>query len=228
MEKNICRRLGVPEAPINKSRKRKANEDNHGQSEFQFSGGKQTRSPIHMAKKTKPTASSPGGKKHSYALRSGDGNDASEVVHPSDHATKGDTPALFEREKCFENEYHNTRSPPFDENIADEGMRTPNAAEDCLQPENSGTAVTALTGYSNVLLVRPQSYVSPPKSTLTRRYRDEEHTSADTESEWSLLDPVERSDDESDGKVDLKDYQKYLEKHHKSDSDSSEDSNMGP
>ncbi|KAG2266407.1 hypothetical protein Bca52824_073486 [Brassica carinata] len=169
MEKNICRRLGVPEAPINKSRKRKANEDNHGQSEFQFSGGKQTRSPIHMAKKTKPTASSPGGKKHSYALRSGDGNDASEV------ATKGDTPALFEREKCFENEYHNTRSPPFDENIADEGMRTPNAAEDCLQPENSGTAVTALTGYSNVLLVRPQSYVSPPKSTLTRRYRDEEH-----------------------------------------------------
>ncbi|CAN6906251.1 unnamed protein product [Brassica oleracea] len=55
------------------------------------------------------------------------------------------------------------------------GMRTPNAAEDCLQPENSGTVVTALTVYSNVLLVRPQSYVSPPKSTLTRRYRDEEH-----------------------------------------------------
>ena len=48
-----------------------------------------------------------------------------------------------------------------------QGMRTPNAAEDCLQPENSGTAVTALTVYSNVLLVRPQSYVSPPKVSLT-------------------------------------------------------------
>ncbi|KAH0867952.1 hypothetical protein HID58_074974, partial [Brassica napus] len=118
-------------------------------------------------KKTKPTGTSPGGKKHSYPLRSGDGNGASEVVHPSDHATKGDTPALFEREKFFENEYHKTRSPPFDENIADEGMRTPNVAEDCLQPEKSGIAVTALTVYSNVLLVQPQSYVSPPKVSLT-------------------------------------------------------------
>ena len=53
-------------------------------------------------------------------------------------------------------------------------------------------------------------------------------TSADTESEWSLPDQVKGSDDESDSKVDLKDYQEYLEKHHKSDSDSSEDSNMGP
>ncbi|KAF3595935.1 hypothetical protein DY000_02022720 [Brassica cretica] len=168
MEKNICRRLGGPEATINKSQKRKANEDNHGQSESQISGGKQTRSHIRWAKKTKLTATSPGGKKHSYPLRSGDGNDASEV------ATKGDTPALFEREKFIENEYHKTRSPPFDENIADEGMRTPNAAEDCLQPEKSGTAVTALTVYSNVLLVQPQSYVSPPKSTPTRWYQDEE------------------------------------------------------
>ncbi|KAG2256097.1 hypothetical protein Bca52824_075391 [Brassica carinata] len=50
MEKNICRRLGVPEDTINKSRKRKANEDNHGQSESQIGGGKQTRSPIHRAK----------------------------------------------------------------------------------------------------------------------------------------------------------------------------------
>ncbi|KAL0655118.1 hypothetical protein Bca4012_075702 [Brassica carinata] len=127
--------LGVPKATNSKSRKSKANEDNHGQSESQISG---------------------------------DGNDASEV------ATKGDTPTLFEREKCFENENHNTRSPPFDENIADEGMSTPNAAEDCLQPEKSGTTLTALFVYSNVLLVRSQSYVSPPKSTLTRRYRDEE------------------------------------------------------
>ncbi|KAF3490049.1 hypothetical protein F2Q69_00053575 [Brassica cretica] len=39
---------------------------------------------------------------------------------------------------------------------------------------------------------------------------------------------VKGSDDESDSKVDLKDYQEYLEKHHNSDSDSSEDSNMGP
>ncbi|KAF3551012.1 hypothetical protein DY000_02006293 [Brassica cretica] len=83
-------------------------------------------------------------------------------------------PQRYEREKCFENEHHKTRSPPFDENIADEGMRIPNAAEDCLQPEKSGTAVTALTTYSNVLLVRPLSYVSQPKSNLTRRYRDEE------------------------------------------------------
>ncbi|KAF3551013.1 hypothetical protein DY000_02006292 [Brassica cretica] len=51
MEKNICRRLGVPEDTINKSRKRKANEDNHGQSESQISGGKKTRSPVHRAKK---------------------------------------------------------------------------------------------------------------------------------------------------------------------------------
>ncbi|KAH0893189.1 hypothetical protein HID58_055618 [Brassica napus] len=106
MEKNICRRFWVPEATINKCRKRKANEDNHGPSKFQFSGGKRTRSLIRR-------------KKHSYALRSGDGNDTSEVVHPSDHELR-DTPALFEREKCFENEYHNTRSLPFDENIADE------------------------------------------------------------------------------------------------------------
>ncbi|CAF1949802.1 BnaC07g03260D [Brassica napus] len=56
----------------------------------------------------------------------------------------------------------------------------------------------------------------------------ENETSADTESEWSLPDPVEGTDDELDSKVDLKDYQEYLEKHHKSDSDSSEDSNMGP
>ena len=91
------------------------------------------------------------------------------------HATKGDTLALFEREKCFENEYHNTRSLPFNENIADEvksvtlvlllgwfvigvhfykwytvflqGMRTPNAAVDCLQPEKSGTELTL---YSNI------------------------------------------------------------------------------
>ncbi|KAG2256098.1 hypothetical protein Bca52824_075392 [Brassica carinata] len=85
-----------------------------------------------------------------------------------------ETPQRYEREKFFENEHHKTRSPPFDENIADEGMRIPNAAEDCLQPEKSGTAVTALTMYSNVLLVRPQSYVSTRKSNLTRRYRDEE------------------------------------------------------
>ncbi|KAL0789962.1 hypothetical protein Bca101_006208 [Brassica carinata] len=85
MEKNICRRFWVPEATINKCRKRKANEDNQGPSKFQFSGGKRTRSLIRMAKKKKPTASSPGRKKHSYALRSGDGNDTSEVVHPSDH-----------------------------------------------------------------------------------------------------------------------------------------------
>ncbi|CAF1708551.1 unnamed protein product [Brassica oleracea] len=79
------RRFWVPEATINKCRKRKANEDNQGPSKFQFSGGKRTRSLIRMAKKKKPTASSPGRKKHSYALRSGDGNDTSEVVHPSDH-----------------------------------------------------------------------------------------------------------------------------------------------
>ncbi|CAN6983755.1 unnamed protein product, partial [Brassica oleracea var. botrytis] len=53
-------------------------------------------------------------------------------------------------------------------------MRAPNTAEDCLQPEKPSIYVTVLTVYSNVLLVRPQSYVSPPKSTLTRRYRDEE------------------------------------------------------
>ena len=53
MEKNICRRFWVPEATIKKCRKRKANEDNHGQSKFQFSGGKQTRSLIRMAKKNK-------------------------------------------------------------------------------------------------------------------------------------------------------------------------------
>ena len=51
MEKNICRHLGVPKATISKSRKRKPNEDNHGQSESQISGGKQTRSPIHRKKK---------------------------------------------------------------------------------------------------------------------------------------------------------------------------------
>ncbi|KAH0892850.1 hypothetical protein HID58_055279 [Brassica napus] len=44
---------GVPEATINKSRKRKVNKDNHGQSESQISGGKQIRSPIRRAKKNK-------------------------------------------------------------------------------------------------------------------------------------------------------------------------------
>ncbi|KAL0655968.1 hypothetical protein Bca4012_076552 [Brassica carinata] len=172
MEKNIFRRLGGPEATINKSQKRKANEDNHGQSESQISGGKQTRSHIRWAKI----------KQNRRVLVQEEKNilihfaPETATVHLKwyTQATKGDTPALFEREKFFENEYHKTRSPPFDENIADEGMRTPNVAEDCLQPEKSGIAVTALTVYSNVLLVQPQSYVSPPKSTPTRWYQDEE------------------------------------------------------
>ena len=46
-------------------------------------------------------------------------------------------------------------------------MRTPNTAEDCLQPEKPSISVTVLTVYLNVLLVRPQSYVSPPKVSLT-------------------------------------------------------------
>nr|VDC96111.1 unnamed protein product [Brassica oleracea] len=79
---------------------------------------------------------------------------------------------------------------------------------------------------------RPKKKARTEKNHNDHR-EDEDHdgevenvTSADTESEWSLPDPVEGSDDESDSKVDLKDYQEYLEKHHKSDSDS--DSNMGP
>lgn len=47
---------------------------------------------------------------------------------------------------------------------------------------------------------------------------------ADNESEWSLLNPVEGSDNESESKVDLEDYQEYLEKHHKSASESSGES----
>ncbi|KAF2561709.1 hypothetical protein F2Q70_00018379 [Brassica cretica] len=47
---------------------------------------------------------------------------------------------------------------------------------------------------------------------------------ADNESEWSLLNLVEGSDDESESKVDLEDYQEYLEKHHKSASESSGES----
>ncbi|KAL0646194.1 hypothetical protein Bca4012_044485 [Brassica carinata] len=49
-------------------------------------------------------------------------------------------------------------------------------------------------------------------------------TDAEYESEWSPPNPVEGSDDESDSKVDLEDYQEYIEEHHKSDSESSEDS----
>ncbi|CAN6869039.1 unnamed protein product [Brassica oleracea] len=49
-------------------------------------------------------------------------------------------------------------------------------------------------------------------------------TDAEYESEWSPPNPVEGSDDESDSKIDLEDYQEYIEEHHKSDSESSEDS----
>ncbi|KAF3538121.1 hypothetical protein F2Q69_00024523 [Brassica cretica] len=47
---------------------------------------------------------------------------------------------------------------------------------------------------------------------------------SDDESEWFLPNSVEGSDDESDSKVDLEDYQEYLEKHHKSASKSSGES----
>ncbi|KAG2265455.1 hypothetical protein Bca52824_072534 [Brassica carinata] len=52
----------------------------------------------------------------------------------------------------------------------------------------------------------------------------ETETDSEYESEWSPPNPVEGSDDESDSKVDLEDYQEYIEEHHKSDSESSEDS----
>ena len=42
--------------------------------------------------------------------------------------------------------------------------------------------------------------------------------------ELSLPNPVEGSNDECDSKVDLEDYNEYIEEHHKSDSESSEDS----
>ncbi|CAF1951680.1 BnaC07g06810D [Brassica napus] len=58
--------------------------------------------------------------------------------------------------------------------------------------------------------------------TLVKMYQ--EGLRENIRSEWSPLNPVEGSDDESDSKVDLEDYQEYIEEHHKSDSESSEDS----
>ncbi|KAL0702205.1 LOW QUALITY PROTEIN: hypothetical protein Bca4012_058327 [Brassica carinata] len=53
---------------------------------------------------------------------------------------------------------------------------------------------------------------------------DQDETDADNDSECSLPNPLEGSDDEPDSMVDLKDYQKYLEKHHKSPYESSGES----
>ncbi|KAL0655319.1 hypothetical protein Bca4012_075903 [Brassica carinata] len=76
----------------------------------------------------------------------------------------------------------------------------------------------------------------PKKKARTENHRnddieDEDHdgdqqyeTDAEYESELSLPNPVEGSDDECDSKVDLEDYKEYIEEHHKSDSESSEDS----
>ncbi|KAF3593615.1 hypothetical protein DY000_02021100 [Brassica cretica] len=84
--------------------------------------------------------------------------------------------------------------------------------------------------------VYAHSVKRPKKKARTENHRnddieDEDHdgdqqyeTDAEYESELSLPNPVEGSDDECDSKVDLEDYKEYIEEHHKSDSESSEDS----
>ncbi|KAL0715730.1 hypothetical protein Bca4012_065052 [Brassica carinata] len=165
IERNICRRFGMPKDTIHNSQKKKGSDDHRRQSASPESGGLQTQRPIYRGKKTKTVVSKPGEKKHAYLLRSGDGNDVSEV------GTKRDSPVLSERETGDENESDNARTPRPVQNVAAEGTRTPNAPEDAQQPETPGTAVAV---YTNVLCVRPQSYVSPPKITGTRRFRDQE------------------------------------------------------
>ncbi|WZZ70449.1 hypothetical protein YC2023_081819 [Brassica napus] len=60
------------------------------------------------------------------------------------------------------------------------------------------------------------------EGTLVKMYR--EGLREDIRSEIGTINPVEGSDDECDSKVDLEDYKEYIEEHHKSDSESSEDS----
>ncbi|CAN6918039.1 unnamed protein product, partial [Brassica oleracea] len=62
--------------------------------------------------------------------------------------------------------------------------------------------------------------------TLVKMYREglRENIRSEIGTTWSPPNPVEGSDDESDSKVDLEDYQEYIEEHHKPDSESSKDS----
>lgn len=57
-----------------------------------------------------------------------------------------------------------------------QSMRTPKAGEDAAEPEKLGTLVTTFAVYRDVLCPRPQSYVSPPMSIGTRRFRDDIRT----------------------------------------------------
>ncbi|KAL0758854.1 hypothetical protein Bca101_075004 [Brassica carinata] len=64
------------------------------------------------------------------------------------------------------------------------------------------------------------------EGTLVKMYREglREDIRSEIGTILSLPNPVEGSDDECDSKVDLEDYKEYIEEHHKSDSESSEDS----
>ncbi|KAG2270627.1 hypothetical protein Bca52824_065182 [Brassica carinata] len=73
LETNLRHSLGLPEATIQKTRKRKANDDNHGVSESPKSVCPPSQRPTRKAKKTNSAVSKPGDRKHSYSLCSGDG-----------------------------------------------------------------------------------------------------------------------------------------------------------
>ncbi|KAF3586441.1 hypothetical protein F2Q69_00029956 [Brassica cretica] len=76
LETNLRHSLGLPEATIQKTRKRKANDDNHGVSESPKSVCPPSQRPTRKAKKTNSAVSKPGDRKHSYSLCSRDGKQA--------------------------------------------------------------------------------------------------------------------------------------------------------
>ena len=60
--------------------------------------------------------------------------------------------------------------------------------------------------------------------TLVKMYREGLRENIRSEIGTTVFSTLEGSDDESDSKVDPEDYQEYIEEHHKSESESSEDS----
>ncbi|CAH8364131.1 unnamed protein product [Eruca vesicaria subsp. sativa] len=105
METNIYRRLGVPKKTIKKSRKRKANDDNHGQSGCLISGVPQTHRPTSRAKKLKPTVSSPGNqRRHRKCMRTPNAGEDGVQVEKTGNAVTTLTVhsnVLFMRPQCY-------------------------------------------------------------------------------------------------------------------------------
>ncbi|KAG2328489.1 hypothetical protein Bca52824_011217 [Brassica carinata] len=170
MGRNIYRGLGLPEETIHSSRKRKASDGHHRKSASPTSIGLQTQRPARKVKKMRKTVvSSLVEKRHSYALRCGDGNDVTVVVQPKLFCLEFYifgygvvlTRLPFIREPKETMQHQNRERRARKRRVTMLETRTPNAAENAQQQETPSTAVVL---YEDVLCAQPQSYVSPPKA----------------------------------------------------------------